>query len=505
MSENFSIPTTGDVVAGKYLVKEELGRGAYGVVFRAVQQGLGRDVALKTLLPQAFLQADIVERFQREAQLIALLAHQNVIQLIDYGKTDGLLYMAVEYVQGRSLADLIKNEAPVDLEKARELVLQILDALEYAHARGIVHRDLKPDNILLLRMAPEEGGPEEVVKILDFGIAKLVRGENVQNQLKTLTQDGTVLGTPHYMSPENIVGDAIDHRTDLYAVGVIMYEMLVGKHPFDAPSPSAVMVRHLRDDAPHLPAPLTGSAFDVAIQMCLQKQPEDRVESATKLKEILHTPPEHLPALPPPSAPVETSALSNFVPAAQTPAEAKAQSVRWGVAFALMGLILASLVWIMFAPDDNPVTVVVTPPQTASQTNAAVVASTQTVAPAGEPDGGEDDAGFEFDEGVEIGDPVESVATPTKPKEPKKKPEDAPSEKAATVTFTVNSTPTDATVTIDGVLVGNTPVKRKVPSSDKVVRVRVSHVGYKHEVFELAADRDQEVNARLEYERIKMF
>lgn len=501
MSENFSIPTPGDVVAGKYLVKEELGRGAYGVVFRAEQLELGRSIALKTLLPQAFLQVDIVQRFHREAELIARLDHANVIKLWDFG-TDGLLYMAVEYVQGRSLSELIKTEAPLSVEKTREIVLQILDALEYAHEQGIVHRDLKPDNILLLKTAPGEGPVDEIVKILDFGIAKLVRGEQEENQLKTLTQDGTVLGTPHYMSPENIVGDTIDYKTDLYAVGVIMYEMLVGKHPFDAPSPSAVMVRHLRDDPPLLPEPLTGSVWDHAIQVCLQKQPEDRVESAAKLKALLNTAQEDLPALPPPSSPVETSALNTLPPPVEV-APAPAHTARWVVVFALLGLISVSLLWLVFFDDKpEPVDIVVAP-QTAAQTVEQVVPATaaQVVEVAEEP--APDTDGFEFGEET-VEEPVKA-AEPVKVKDSKKKPEPSSEQAGTKVTFRINSTPPDATVTFDGVLVGNTPVKRDVKVSDKVVRVRVSHVGYKHEVFELTPDQDHEINARLEFERIKMF
>lgn len=503
MSENFSIPTPGDVVAGKYKVMEELGRGAYGVVFRAEQLELGRSVALKTLLPQAFLQEDIVQRFHREAQLIARLDHVNVIKLYDYG-VDGLLYMAVEYVEGRTLSELIKAEAPLPLPKVTEIIMQILDALEYAHSEGIVHRDLKPENIVLLKTQPDEGTVDEVVKVLDFGIAKLTRGDHEENQLKTLTADGTVLGTPHYMSPENIVGDNVDHKTDLYAVGVILYEMLVGKHPFDASSPSAVMVRHLRDDAPHLPGDLYGSAFDLAIQACLQKQPEDRVESAAEIRRLLNTPQANLPPMRQAVAAPEVSAVQG---GGIQPGPTKAHTVRWIALFGLLGLIAISLLWLVFFGEKKE------PVDLSSQTNQVAVvepaAKSQTIAapvepnPVVEPDAGADVLGFEF--GVEAASATPTPPKPKELKESKKRANEPKEEKPRTVMFRVNSTPVDATVTFDGVLVGNTPMQREVKVGENAIRVRVSHVGYKHEVFELVPDRDQEVNARLDYERIKMF
>lgn len=506
MSESFSIPTTGDEIAGKYRVMEELGRGAYGVVFRAEQIGLDRSVALKTLLPQAFLQVDIVQRFHREAQLISRLDHENVIKLYDYGVDEGLLYMAVEYVEGRTLADVLRDEAPVPPSKVRELINQILDALDYAHGEGIVHRDLKPDNILLLKSNPLEGIVEEVVKILDFGIAKLQQDEQGEGALKTLTQDGTVLGTPHYMSPENIVGDEVDHRADLYAVGVIIYELLVGEHPFEAPSPSAVMVRHLRDEPPHLPGAYRGSAFDLAVQACLEKQPLDRVESAKKIREILDSNP----------VPADQAGLAAVENAQDTehedsPGTKSKKAVSAAAIFFMLLILAVSVGWKVWyvaqehdsesiaTVEDVPADPIPTPPAVDGGSARGMVAQV------------EEPSGFDFDEdtGLNLAEPdvsepaPEEIAAEAKPRPREKK--EPRKEEVEKITIVVKSNPTHASVSIDGIPVGNTPVHHEVPISDDEVKIRVSLLGYKNETFTVAAKKDTEVNARLQFDRIKMF
>ena len=164
-----------------------------------------------------------------------------------------------------------------------QIMEQVMGALEHAHERGIVHRDLKPANILL---KPQTNGTE-MVKVLDFGIAKAMRDEN--QDMKTLTQAGHVLGTPHYMSPEQISGDDIDHRADLYAMGVILYELLVGEHPFEGSSPTAVMVAHLRDDPPALPPALEHTKWGLIVREALHKQPDDRLASATQFLDLLRS------------------------------------------------------------------------------------------------------------------------------------------------------------------------------------------------------------------------
>lgn len=503
MSENFSIPTPGDVIAGKYRVMEELGRGAYGVVFRAEQTGLGRNVALKTLLPAAFLQMDIVQRFHREAQLIATLDHENIIKLYDYGMDGNLLYMAVEYVEGRTLGELIKWEAPLPEQKVREIMTQLLSALAFAHSHGIVHRDLKPDNILLFKTPPEEGHVDEVVKVLDFGIAKLVRGDQENSALKTLTQDGTVLGTPHYMSPENIVGDTVDHKTDLYAVGIILYEMLTGKHPFEAQSPSAVMVRHLRDDAPHLPEPWTHSVFDHVILRCLAKQPEDRVASAQEIQRLLDgpAPPPPVAVIPEPevssvtmSSP-STSALLNVGPPLP-PSKA-----RWVVA-GLMVILLTSLTWKVWTALSGVERVAeiqepVADPQVAVVAEPEII-KTPEPEPVEDPDAGkgpeDGSVGFEFQE--------EEVPRP-RPKD--KRPKEVESAVKEMVTLSITTTPANASVTIDGVPVGNTPLEHSVLKDEGSLTIRISLLGYKNEVLKISPTQNIKRDLKLEFERIKMF
>ncbi len=283
MAEQIIIPGVGDLIAGKYLIKTELGRGAYGVVFGCEQVDIGRYVAVKTLLPQAFLQGEIVKRFHREAQLISRLDHSNVIRLFDYGIHEDLLYMAVEFVSGETLGSLMKRTGPMDANVVVEISLQILAGLEHAHQAGIVHRDLKPENVIVIE---KETGFE--AKILDFGISKLIRGdEDQQGAMNTLTKDGAVLGTPHYMSPENIVGDPCDSRTDIYALGVMMYEMVSAEHPFDGTSPSAVFMKHLSSDAPLLDPEIQNSVLGATIFHALEKQPNDRIQSAKQMHEML--------------------------------------------------------------------------------------------------------------------------------------------------------------------------------------------------------------------------
>ena len=277
----------GDVVAGRYRIVEELGRGSYGVVFRAEQLGIGRSVALKTLLPQTPGDSEESQRFEREALVVSKFNHPNIVTLFDYGEHEGVLFMVMEYVEGRELMDVIDEEAPMAPERVRSIVYQMLDALQYAHDKGVVHRDLKPENIQLLSSPSMESDQQEMVKILDFGIAKFIHGDDEGSALDTLTQTGVAMGTPQYMSPENITGDPVTHHADIYAVGLLMYEMLSGEPAFEGKDPQEVMVSHLTDPAPVLGGEKGWRSFDRALEWALRKQPDERAPQARALAEVL--------------------------------------------------------------------------------------------------------------------------------------------------------------------------------------------------------------------------
>ena len=526
MAEQFSIPTVGDLIAGKYRVEEELGRGAYGVVFRADQEELGRHVAVKTLLPQAFLQQDIVQRFHREAQLISRLDHPNIIRLFDYGVDEGLLYMAVEYVEGRTLMDLIDNDAPLEPDRVRKISLQILDALVHAHATGIVHRDLKPENIVLLQTRTADGREYEVVKILDFGISKLLSGENDGSALKSLTQDGTVLGTPHYMSPENIVGDPIDHRADLYAFGIILCELLTGEHPFDAPSPSAVMVRHLRDDLPPLAEEIAHTPFGHAIRRCLEKQPWDRIGSATEVIEILEATDGAQIAQVQKRPSQELRGHGPTSPD-ETVVDAPDRRGLWFV----LGVVLVALfvVAVGYAAYQSAVGVPGTdanarePERPIPQPSVEPIPVKPAELAVAVPDLGHEpadlgntgvamvfppqpDAAVEPPEPVKPPRPVEKVRTPAprpdRDKDPR--PRDSVPAEAATVEVQVVSVPSNANVTIDGIPVGATPLTHSL-ELEKPVQVRITHIGYKEKTVRLTPTPAMPpVRAELEKDHLRL-
>jgi hypothetical protein len=229
-------------IAGRYRVLAKLGEGGMGAVYRAEQISLKRVVALKVLRPELSADPQLLRRFNAEAELVGRLHHPNTVSTYDFGTdADGSLFIAMEFIEGRSLRQALVAEAPFPLGRALAIAAQVAASIAEAHAFNIVHRDLKPDNVML----QERGRSRDVVRVLDFGIAKL--RDDTRGTQMALTQAGDMLGTPQYMSPEQIRGEPIDGRTDVYSLGCILYEMLTARMPFEGATVMAILSKHLLD------------------------------------------------------------------------------------------------------------------------------------------------------------------------------------------------------------------------------------------------------------------
>ncbi|TNF24075.1 MAG: serine/threonine protein kinase [Deltaproteobacteria bacterium] len=275
----------GRVFADRYEVVDVLGAGGMGSVFLARHRAMQQDVALKVLKKDIANHPSAIKRFFREARLSAQLSHPNTIRVYDFGASDGQLYLAMEFLQGRTLGAALREDGRLSPERAINVTRQVCAALDAAHNAGMVHRDLKPDNIFLtsLRNAPD------FVKVLDFGIAKPVG--DAEGDRSGLTNTGLMVGTPRYMSPEQAQGLPIDARTDLYAVGVLLYEMLTGVVPFDAPTPVALLVRHCNEAPPPLPARIGDQIVPMSLRQLvawlLEKDPKNRPQTAAEVEDAL--------------------------------------------------------------------------------------------------------------------------------------------------------------------------------------------------------------------------
>jgi serine/threonine-protein kinase len=263
---------------GNYVVREKIGQGGMGAVYVAEHTRLGRRVAVKVLLPHIAADKQLAARFFNEAKAAADIRNEHIVDVIDFGELpDGSSYIVMEWLEGQSLQQLLSREKKLPLERVAHIARGMARALAAAHAHGIVHRDLKPDNIFLVRVDDDA----DYVKVLDFGIAKLTLG----NDSNVRTQAGAILGTPQYMSPEQCNGGAVDRRTDVYAMGVILYQMLTGRLPFVAGKLTELLLAH----ATQAPPPLRSIDADIpppvesAVLMALEKDPERRFNSVEAL------------------------------------------------------------------------------------------------------------------------------------------------------------------------------------------------------------------------------
>ena len=260
------------VYSGRYELTHLVARGGMAQVYRAMDRQLDRPVALKVLFPELSVDKTFVERFRREAQAAANLSHPNIVPVFDWGEDDGTYFIVMEFVDGRPLSAVLRDPQRLPPGQIAQIGASVAAALAFAHRHGVVHRDVKPGNVLIT--------PEGEVKVTDFGIARAVNTE------ESLTQTGAVMGTAAYFSPEQAEGKGVDARSDIYSLGVVLYEMAVGRPPFSGDSPVAVASKHVRD-APMLPRevnPAVPAALELVIMKAMAKNPNDRYASAEEFR-----------------------------------------------------------------------------------------------------------------------------------------------------------------------------------------------------------------------------
>jgi serine/threonine-protein kinase len=268
----------GETVDERYRLLEHLGTGGMASVYRAEHVRSGATFAVKVLHREFSANAEVAARFQREALASRKIQHPNVVAAADFGRMDdGCLFMVLEYIRGEDLSARLYREKPFDPARAVKITLQVSNALVAAHAAGVIHRDLKPDNIMLV----EGHGDRDVVKVVDFGIAKLTAQSG-----QALTALGSVFGTPESMAPEQARGTSVDHRTDLYTLGIVLYEMLTGSTPFEHEQLAQVIMGQIAKPPPPLPAHIDQD-LSVLVMQLLNKDPKTRVQTAAELSSRL--------------------------------------------------------------------------------------------------------------------------------------------------------------------------------------------------------------------------
>ena len=282
-SDTFRGFLPGTVIDSRYRLLEKLGDGGMGVVFRVEHVRMGKVMALKVLRSEIAGQSQVLERFRTEAQVVSKLNHPNTISVFDFGELeDGGLYIAMEYVRGRDLQAMLLAEGKLTEVRAATLASQVLRSLEEAHEAGIVHRDIKPANVMVVQTR----GGEDWAKVVDFGIAKLNEGGKGNSKITGVAE---FVGTPNYCAPEQARGESPDPRTDLYAVGAMLFELVTGKPPYEAPSAMGVIAKHLSDPVPHARErnPELSEALDTVLQKALAKKPDDRFQTANEMRKSL--------------------------------------------------------------------------------------------------------------------------------------------------------------------------------------------------------------------------
>jgi eukaryotic-like serine/threonine-protein kinase len=420
----------GKTIDGRYKVERVLGEGGMGLVYQAKHTVLNKPLAIKVLRPDVSRDEEIITRFRQEAQSATAIGNQHIIDISDFGTLpDGSTYFVMEFLEGTDLTGAIEKGEPITAPRMIHIGLQLCDALSAAHSAGIVHRDLKPDNIYLV----SRGKDKDFVKVLDFGIAK------VGGNSSKLTRAGQVFGTPHYMSPEQCSGTGVDHRTDIYAIGIIFYEMLARKVPFDADNLMGILTKHLYEE----PVPLSQIVPDIpealerVIARAMAKNVEERYANMDDLADDLRRAQQGI-------APAAVSFARTLAPGAFRGGAAPGKK-----ASPLVPILLGALALV------------------AGGVGAVVALSGD-------------------DEEIVVEAPVAAVAEPEPVAAAVKDPEPEPAPAPAR-TIAISSDPDGAEIWKGDALVGNTPIDLPVPSEGGTIEYELRYPGYVSKTFPISS------------------
>ncbi|MCC6622435.1 MAG: serine/threonine protein kinase [Deltaproteobacteria bacterium] len=506
-------PLVGRVFGGRFAIAERLGEGGMGAVYRATQLSVGREVALKVLHPGFAARPDAAQRFAREARMLSRIHHPSVVTLFDFGQAEsGELFLAMELLQGETLAARLERGA-IEPRLARHIADGIAEALAIAHAEGIVHRDLKPENVWLVPTPTPGGqGPSVRVKVLDFGLAR-----SVAVQATTLTGPGTIFGTPVYMSPEAIAGREVGPSADLYALGLILYEMLTGKKAFERSQVEATFTAHLVEPAPALPAEHPRALAEL-VRRLLEKEPARRLPSASDVRTALvaideaidpqrsrtwtHAEVRGAIGAEPSATPATTGAHPTTGSASPLPLpERRRRALLVGGAIAVV--VVASALVAAGTSGPRPATTTAADASVAAATTEPPATGTRALADRPDATAGPDVA-------TAVG-PTAATTEPTTTSAPATTPPpttapttptvtataDAPDVVAApTITLTLAATP-QADVRLDDQPLGKTPVDKSLPREAREATLRFTRPGYVTVVRKVRLDGDVDLKVEL--------
>ncbi|HEX4513363.1 MAG TPA: serine/threonine-protein kinase [Polyangiaceae bacterium] len=389
---------SGRVIAGKYAVQSIIGEGAMGVVYRAKQVALDKSVALKVLSVELRDDPEFVMRFHTEARAASRLDHPNSTRVIDFGEEpDGLLYIAMELLEGRTLAEVLEEEWPLPPARTAAILTQVLSAVGAAHALKILHRDLKPENIVILEGRDDEDRPIDVVKVCDFGIAKVdglaepsegaSRREVLDSKINA-TRAGVIIGTPQYMSPEQARGEKLDVRSDLYALGVVLYEILTRRAPFDEGTAAEVLYNHATVE-PQKPSAIYANVDPHLEQVCLRalrKKRDERWPNAREmraaLRPMLDTAPAFKPldaTTPAPPPRIHDGSIPTISATAVGPPPKSRSRIFWALPAIAIGVTAYAMFLREHAPRNVAHAATLAPTQTQTLTQTQARTQTQTL------------------------------------------------------------------------------------------------------------------------------